>query len=60
MTTMVTDIGTLIVRSPDIRGGEPRIADTGVTVKRIVGWYKLGLSAEEIADEFGHCIENME
>jgi uncharacterized protein (DUF433 family) len=51
---MVTDIGTLIVRSPDIRGGEPRIADTGVTVKRIVGWYKLGLSAEEIADEFGH------
>jgi hypothetical protein len=23
MTTMVTDIGTLIVPSPDIRGGEP-------------------------------------
>lgn len=54
MTTAITDIGTLIVRSPDIRGGEPRIADTGVTVKRIVGWYKLGLTPEEIADEFGH------
>ena len=54
MTTMITDIGALIVRSPEIRAGEPRIAETGVTVKRIVGWYKLGLSAEEIADEFGH------
>lgn len=54
MATAITDIGTLIVRSPDIRGGEPRIADTGVTVKRVVGWYKLGLSPEEIADEFGH------
>jgi uncharacterized protein (DUF433 family) len=51
---MMTDIGTLIVCSPEIRGGEPRIADTGVIVKRIVGWYKLGLSAEEIGDEFGH------
>lgn len=50
----VTDIGTLIVRSPDIRGGRPRIAGTGVTVRRIVSWYKLGLSPEEIADEFGH------
>ena len=53
MSTMV-DIGTLIVRSPEIRGGRPRIAGTGVTVHRIVGWYKLGLSPEEIADEFGH------
>jgi uncharacterized protein (DUF433 family) len=51
---LVTDIGTLIVQSPEIRAGEPRIAGTGVTVKRVVGWYKLGLSAEEIADEFGH------
>jgi len=25
-----------------------------VTVRRIVGWYKLGLSPEEIAHEFGH------
>ena len=48
------DIGTLIVRSPDIRGGRPRIAGTGVTVQRIVGWYKLGLSPEEIAEELGH------
>lgn len=51
---MGVDIGTLIVRTPEMRGGRPRLAGTGVTVRRIVGWYKLGLSPEEIADEFGH------
>ena len=50
----ITDIGTLIVRSPEIRGGRPRIAGTGVTVRRIVSWYKLGLNPEEIADQVGH------
>ena len=50
----LTDIGTLIVRSPEIRGGRPRIAGTGVTVRRIVGWYKLGLSPEEISTEIPH------
>lgn len=54
MTMTMVDIGTLIVRSPHIRSGEPRIAGTGVSVKRVVGWYKLGLNPEEIADEFGH------
>ena len=49
-----TDIGTLIVRSPEIRGGRPRIAGIGVTVRRIIGWYKLGLSPEEIATEIPH------
>ncbi len=49
-----TDIGTLIVRTPEVRGGRPRVAGTGVTVRRIVGWYKLGLSPEEVADRVGH------
>jgi len=49
-----TDIGTLIVRSTEVCGGRPRIADTGVTVRRVVGWYKLGLSPEEVADRIGH------
>lgn len=48
------DIGTLIVRSPELRGNRPRLAGTGVTVRRIVGWYKMGLSPEEIVDKFGH------
>jgi uncharacterized protein (DUF433 family) len=54
MVVRTLDIGTLIVFTPDIRGGRPCIAGTGVTVQRIVGWYKLGLSPEEIAEEVGH------
>jgi uncharacterized protein (DUF433 family) len=49
-----TDIGSLIVRSDDIRRGRPRIAGTGVTVRRIVVWYKQGLSPEEIVREIPH------
>ena len=48
------DIGQLIVASPDIRRNRPRIAGTGVTVQRVVGWYKLGLTPEEISDRIGH------
>jgi len=54
MTATTVQIGTLITSSPNIRGGRPRIAGTGVTVQRIAGWYKLGLSPEEIATEVGH------
>lgn len=50
MTTLSTLEG-LIVKEPKLRGGRPIIAGTGVTVRTIVGHYKLGLSAEEIADE---------
>ena len=50
----IADIGTLIVSSPEISSGRPRIAGTGVSVKGIAIWYKLGLSPEEIADEIGH------
>ena len=51
---MITAIGTFIVRTPEIPGGRPRLAGTGVTVRRIVGWYKLGLSPEKIVGKFGH------
>ena len=51
---IVTDIGSLIARSDDVRGGRPRIAGTGVTVQRIVGWYKQGLTPEEISTEIPH------
>lgn len=49
-----TDIGTLITRSPEIRGGRPRIAGTGVTVRRIAVLHRQGLLPEAIAEEFGH------
>src|SRR5687768_15958624 len=54
MATAIVDIGTLITRSPEIRGNRPRIADTGITVQRIVMWYKLGLSPDEISSEIAH------
>ena len=53
LATTVVDIGRLIVRTPDVRGDRPRIAGTGVTVQRTVGWYKLGLPPEEIVEEYG-------
>ncbi len=49
----VTDIGTMIINSPEIRGGRPRLAGTGVTVMRIAGWYRLGNTAEDIGRKLG-------
>lgn len=48
------DIGTMITRKPNIRGGRPIIAGTGVTVRRIVMWHKLGWTPQEIADNWGY------
>jgi uncharacterized protein (DUF433 family) len=50
----VTHIGALITQSPGICGGRPRIAGTGISVRRIVGWYKLSSPPEEIARRIGH------
>lgn len=50
----MVEIGTLITQTPGVCGGRPRIAGTGVSVRRIVVWYKLGLTPEEIADRIGH------
>jgi uncharacterized protein (DUF433 family) len=41
----------LIITDPNLRGGRPIIAGTGVTVRTIVGHYKLGLTPEETADQ---------
>jgi uncharacterized protein (DUF433 family) len=48
------DIGNLIARKPEIRGGRPILAGTGVTVHSIALWHKQGLTPEKIADQFGH------
>jgi uncharacterized protein (DUF433 family) len=50
----VIEIGTLIDRDPKIRGGRPKIAGAGLTVSRIAGWYKMGMTPEEIALEYPH------
>jgi uncharacterized protein (DUF433 family) len=54
MMNTVTDIGTLVVETPGVCGGRPQIAGTGVSVRRIVGWYKMGQTPEEIADQYDH------
>jgi uncharacterized protein (DUF433 family) len=41
----------VIATDPQMHGGRPIIAGTGVTVRTIVGHYKLGLTPEEIADQ---------
>jgi uncharacterized protein (DUF433 family) len=48
------DIGTLIVRTANIRGGRPRIAGTGITVENIVRWDKMGLTPDKIVAERPH------
>ncbi len=48
------EIGSLIDSDPKVRGARPKIARTGVTVMRVVGWYKMGFTPEEIASQYGH------
>jgi uncharacterized protein (DUF433 family) len=50
----VVEIGSLIDRAPQVRGGRPKIAGAGLTVSRIAGWYKSGMNPEEIALEYPH------
>ncbi|MGF1522645.1 MAG: DUF433 domain-containing protein [Leptolyngbyaceae cyanobacterium] len=54
MTPTSVDIGTLVTRTPGLHGGSPHIAGKGITVRRIVTWYKRGLNAEEISDRIGN------
>src|SRR6266404_200971 len=45
-----TDLGSMIIRTPGILGGKPRIKGHRVGVHRVAGWWKLGLSIEEIGE----------
>jgi uncharacterized protein (DUF433 family) len=44
----------VIDHDPAIRGGRPKIAGTGVAVARVAAWYKMGMTPEEIATQYGH------
>ncbi len=50
---IAVEIGSLISRSPEIRGGRPCIAGTGVSVRRIARWHNMGQVPEEIVQTFG-------
>jgi uncharacterized protein (DUF433 family) len=43
-----------ITRIPEVCGGRPIVKDTRTPVKTIVGYYKMGLSVEEILDGLPH------
>jgi uncharacterized protein (DUF433 family) len=43
-----TELGAMIVRSQDTLNGKPRINGHRIGVHRVAGWWKLGLSIEEI------------
>ena len=49
----VQTLDGLFIQMPELRNGRPIIAGTGVTVRTVVGHYKLGLTPEEIADDMG-------
>ena len=52
--TSAVEVGSPVDRDPAIRAGRPNIAGTGVAVMRVAAWYKMGLSPEEIATQYGH------
>jgi uncharacterized protein (DUF433 family) len=51
---MSTEIGTLLVSSPDVCGGRLRVDGTRITVNQIIVLYKQGYSADDIADQYQH------
>jgi uncharacterized protein (DUF433 family) len=48
----IVDIGSLIVRTPDIAGNRPCIAGTRMTVQSIVMDFQAGLSPQDIVTEY--------
>lgn len=42
---------SLIVCTPGVCGGRPRVRGHRVPVHRIAGWWQLGLSVEEITEQ---------
>lgn len=51
---MSVEISSLLVRAPEIRNGRLCVVGTRTTVHRIAVWYKMGLSPEEIAQQYKH------
>ena len=53
-TEPVTDIGTLITRTPGVRVGDPCLVGTRITVRNIVIWHQMGWFPEEIVARYPH------
>ena len=48
--TRATELDSMIVRTPGIVGGKPRIRGHRIGVHRVAGWWKSGLTVEEIGE----------
>ena len=46
-----TELGAMIVRTAGVIGGKPHIRGHRIGVHRVAGWWKLGLSIEQIGEE---------
>jgi uncharacterized protein (DUF433 family) len=49
-TRPVTELGSMIVRTPGVLGGKPRLSGHRVGVHRVAAWWKMGLTVEEIGE----------
>jgi uncharacterized protein (DUF433 family) len=54
MSAVTATNSSYITRNPAVCGGQPVIAGTRTPVKSIVGYYKLGMSVEEILEGLPH------
>jgi uncharacterized protein (DUF433 family) len=45
-----TELDAMIIRTPGILGGKPCVRGHRIAVHRVAGWWKLGLSIEEIGE----------
>lgn len=48
------DIGTLITKRPEMHGGKPCIAGTGLSILPIVDLYRQGLTPAAIQEQYPH------
>ena len=49
--TATASLDALIVRTSGVAGGKPCVRGHRIPVHRIAGWWRLGLSVEEIAEK---------
>ena len=48
--TPATELGAMIIRTPGILGGKPCMRGHRIGVHRVAGWWKLGLTIEQIGE----------